>query len=163
MQLSRTLPCSAVALALLWTLSLALGSRDGNAQTGAPAASVADERSPIELSAAESAFIRREMRGLLESVRDVIAAASAGDKAAVAAAARRAGLNGPEADHIPKTLAPKLPPEFKKLGLATHRAFDQIALDVEQSGSTQRVPQQVVEVMGNCLACHATWRLAGGQ
>jgi cytochrome c556 len=47
----------------------------------------------------------------------------------------------------------------KRLGLATHRGFDQIALDVERSGSTDRVSKQLVEVMGNCLACHATWRL----
>jgi hypothetical protein len=124
-------------------------------------AAIVDQRTAIMLSDDESAFVRREMRGLLESVRDILDASSAGDRARLAEAARRAGLNGPEAEHIPKSLAPKLPPEFKKLGLATHRGFDQIALDVEQSGATDRAPKQLVELMGNCLACHATWRLVG--
>ncbi len=163
MSLRPILLFSAAVLSLAWATALMLGARDGNAQPSEQrsAAAVTDERTAILLSGEEAAFVRREMRGLLESVREVIDAAAAGDKERVAAAARRAGLNGPEAEHIPKTLAPKLPAEFKKLGLATHRGFDQIALDVERSGTTERVPKQVVEVMGNCLACHATWRLVG--
>ena len=42
-------------------------------------ATVTDQRSPISLSDAEIAFVRREMRGLLESVRDILAASAGGD------------------------------------------------------------------------------------
>ena len=118
-----------------------------------------DQRSEIALADSESAFIRREMRGLLESVRDILEAAQAGDHARIATVARRSGMNGPEATHIPKSLVPKLPPEFKKLGLATHRGFDQIALDAEQIGAADLAVKQLVQVMGNCVACHASWRL----
>ena len=122
--------------------------------------SIQDSRSAITLAEAESAFIRREMRGLLESIRDILEASQAGDHAQVAVAARRSGMNGPEATHIPKSLAPKLPPEFKKLGLETHRAFDQIAMDAEKMGAADLTLKQLSLLMGNCVACHATWRLA---
>jgi hypothetical protein len=123
-------------------------------------ASVQDSRVAITLAEAESAFIRREMRGLLESVRDILEASQAGDHAQVAAAARRSGMNGPEATHIPKSVAPKLLPEFKKLWLETHRAFDQIAMDAEKMGAADLTLKQLTQLMGNCVACHATWRLA---
>ncbi len=158
----RALSLSAGAGALLLVVGLAQerpAAEPREHRSGV--AAIADQRTVIVLSDDESAFIRREMRGLLESMREILDASSGGDRARLAAAARRAGLNGPEAEHIPKSLAPKLPPEFKKLGLATHRGFDQIALEVEQSGATDRASKQLVELMGNCLACHATWRLVG--
>ena len=68
-------------------------------------------------------------------------------------------MNGPEATQIPKSLAPKLPPEFKKLGLETHRGFDQIAMDAEKMGAADLTLKQLTQLMGNCVACHATWRL----
>jgi len=119
----------------------------------------ADARAPIVLTEGEAAFIRTEMRGLLDSVRDILAASSTGDSARTIAAARRAGMNGPEIAHIPKTIAPKLPPEFKKLGLATHRGFDQIAQELETNGRLERVPAQLADLMNNCSGCHAAWRL----
>jgi len=78
-------------------------------------------------------------------------------------AALRIGINGPEITHIPRSLAAKLPPEFKKLGLETHRGFDQIALDAEQIGAADLTMKQLAGLMGNCLACHATWRLLDGS
>jgi hypothetical protein len=123
--------------------------------------SIADPRTPIMLSDDEINFIRREMRGLLESVREILDATSSNDPQRIIAAGRRAGMNGPEATHIPQTLAPRLPMEFKKLGLATHRAFDQIAFDAEKIGATDRAYRQLADVMNNCTACHGTWRITG--
>jgi hypothetical protein len=123
--------------------------------------SIADSRTPITLSDNEVNFIRREMRGLLDSVREIVDATAANDPGRIVAAGRKAGMNGPEATHIPQTLAPKLPPEFKKLGLATHRGFDQIALDAEKFGATDLTYRQLADLMNNCSACHATWRIVG--
>ncbi|HET7806401.1 MAG TPA: hypothetical protein VFL53_19350 [Pseudolabrys sp.] len=134
------------------------GERNVTAQTSNQAATT-DLRSQIALTDSEIAFIRHEMRGLLESIRDILDAAQTGDHARIAAAARRSGMNGPEAAHIPKSLASKLPPEFKKLGLATHRGFDQIALDAEQIGAADLTVKELGHLMENCVACHATWRL----
>ena len=118
-----------------------------------------DARMPVTLTDAERTFIRGEMRGFLGHVQEVLEASAAGDAARLAAAARQAGMNGPELDHIPKALAFKLPLEFKKLGLATHRAFDKIADEAEQRRSTDGVPKQLGELMKNCVACHGTWRI----
>lgn len=143
------LAASAIYLAQEWSAA---------AQRTDPTA-ISDLRSAIVLTENEGAFIRHEMRGLLESVRDIVEASTAGDRARVAVAARRSGMNGPEMTHIPNSLAPKLPLEFKKLGLATHRGFDQIALDAEQIGDTDLTLKQLAQLMGNCVGCHATWRL----
>lgn len=123
--------------------------------------SAADPRTPVALADDEISFIRREMRGLLDSVREIVDATAANDPGRIVAAGRKAGMNGPEATHIPQTLAPKLPPEFKKLGLATHRGFDQIALDAEKFGATHLTYRQLADLMNNCTACHATWRIVG--
>ncbi len=157
----RRLIVLAAAAATLAPAAMLL-TPDGTAaaQTGNPAAA-SDQRSPIVLSDDERAIILREMRGLLDNIGEILEASDAGDRARLAAAARRSGVNGPEADHIPKSLAPKLPLEFKKLGLATHRAFDQIAHDAEQSGDSQLTRRQLVTLMKNCSSCHATWRLTG--
>jgi hypothetical protein len=123
--------------------------------------SAADQRTPIALSDDEINFIRREMRSLLDSVREIIDATAAKDPGRIVAAGRKAGMNGPEATHIPQTLAPKLPLEFKKLGLATHRGFDQIALDAEKLGATDLTYRQLADLMNNCTACRGTWRIVG--
>lgn len=122
---------------------------------------MSDQRIPITLSDDEIDFIRREMRGLLDRVREIVDATAASDPQRIVAAGRKAGMNGPEAAHIPQTLAPKLPPDFKKLGLATHRGFDQIALDAEKLGASDHIYRQLAELMNNCTACHATWRIVG--
>lgn len=154
----RIVLAAGTAAMLAASLGYLAQERSAIAQTNGQTA-ISDQRSPITLTEGESAFIRQEMRGLLESVRDIVEASANGDHARVAAAARRSGMNGPELTHIPKSLAPKLPTEFKKLGLATHRGFDQIAFDAEKIGAADLTMKQLVELMGNCLACHSTWRL----
>jgi hypothetical protein len=151
--LIRALLATGALLLACFSLAQESPKQDRQANTA-----VADQRGPIALSEAEIAFVRREMRGLLESVKDMLDASANADRAGVVAAARRAGLNGPEAEHIPPSLAPKLPLEFRKLGLATHRAFDQIALDAARS-DVSSVPKALAEAMGNCIACHSTWRV----
>ena len=163
--LSKRVVSSAGAAILLLVSAIAFAQRDRSAtqpdQQPKEVTSVVDQRTPIVLSDDEINFIRREMRGLLESVREILDATSSNDPQRIVAAGRRAGMNGPEATHIPQTLAPKLPTEFKKLGLATHRAFDQIALDAEKIGATDRAYRQLADVMNNCTACHGTWRITG--
>jgi len=83
--------CFAAASALLLAsvIGLGQGQRSAAGPSAQPAA-VADERTAIALSDQEGAFIRREMRGLLESVREIIDASAAGDRVRLAETARRA-------------------------------------------------------------------------
>jgi len=48
----------------------------------------------------------------------------------------------------------------KKLGFDTHSRFDQLGLDAEQQMSPEHISQQLGALMGNCVACHKTYRLA---
>lgn len=114
-----------------------------DAKTGSGAHEIvpfADERAAISLSETERAFVKREMRGFLAAMQAILEGAASGERGRIATSARDVGMNGPEKDHIPKSLAPKLPVEFRKLGLATHRAFDEIAAASEKGEGATRSP-----------------------
>ncbi len=53
----------------------------------------------------------------------------------------------------------KLPMPFKQLGRDTHARFDQIALDAEQLGDPRHALSQLNDVLDNCVACHAAFRI----
>lgn len=150
--------------AVVAILAVAVGILVLTQFAGRPDAAAEDEgRTLIELSEVEVAFIRREMRGLLESVQDILDAAAAEDRERLVAAARRAGMNGPEKDHIPVTLSLKLPMKFKKLGLGTHRAFDGIAAEAPERNLAAFVAKRLSETMTNCTACHATYGITAAS
>ncbi len=120
-------------------------------------APAADGRTALLLEEPERDMVLNEMRGFLASVQGIIQAVNSEDMVAVAAHARRAGMAA--GDDVPATLVGKLPLAFKKLGFGTHRSFDQLALDAEQLGDPQHAMEQLAELMGNCIACHATYRI----
>lgn len=61
---------------------------------------------------------------------------------------------------VPAALVRKLPLNFKKLGFATHKKFDMLALDAAQMGDAEHALEQLAELMNNCTSCHTTYRLA---
>lgn len=118
----------------------------------------ADGRTAILLAGSERDLVLAEMRGFLESVQAIVAAASRNDMATVAASARKVGSAA--ANEVPVTVMGKLPLEFKTLGLATHSAFDEIALEAEGIGSGEAVLAGLGTLLLNCTSCHAGYRLA---
>lgn len=116
-----------------------------------------DGRSAILMPAPERDLVLKEMRGFLLAVQTILTAANAEDAAAIAQAARSVGRAASEG--MPGTLVGRLPGSFKKLGFDTHSRFDQLALDAEQLGDTQHSLQQLSELMSNCVACHASYRI----
>ena len=117
----------------------------------------ADGRTEIVVTSTERDGIQAEMRGLLEAVQTIIVANNAGDLNTVAVAARKVGKSSLR-PHSPE-FADKLPTPFRKLGMDTHSRFDALALDAEQFESMVNVSQQLGVLMGNCVACHKTYRL----
>jgi len=116
-----------------------------------------DGRSAILLAPGERDLVLAEMRAFLQSVQEIAAALGEGSLDDVAEAARRVGV---AAQHeVPSSLVGKLPGEFKLLGFDTHRKFDQLALDAEQLGDADHTLVQLGELMRNCLACHAAYRI----
>lgn len=116
-----------------------------------------DGRMAIHLTAGERALVLEEMRAFLASVQKIAKGISGNDMKLVADYARKVG-KAAQAE-VPGALIGKLPLAFKKLGFDTHSQFDQLALDAESFGDGSHALKQLTELMQNCVACHAGYRL----
>jgi len=116
-----------------------------------------DGRTAIILSAGERDLVLAEMRGFLEGVQAITAGLAEKDMAAVSASAHEVGMAN--AQGVPASLMGKLPLEFKQLGMKTHQAFDELAMEAKDMGDEQIVLTKVSELMLNCTSCHAAFRL----
>ena len=123
----------------------------GSVETGV------DGRSVVLLSPDERLKVLGEMRGLLEAVQTITSALVDGDMKTVETTARSVGMAAAEGES-PAMMA-KLPLEFKRLGMSTHKAFDDLA-DLAAGGA---VPMAVLgnlsTLMLNCTSCHQGYQL----
>lgn len=116
-----------------------------------------DGRQAIMLTPPERDIVLAEMRAFLVSVQKISEGLTREDMAQVVTYARQVGRAAQQT--VPGTLMGKLPLEFKQLGFETHSRFDQLALDAEQLGDVQYAHTQLAELMNNCVACHAAYRI----
>lgn len=116
-----------------------------------------DGRSVIRLAPEERNLVLAEMRAFLISVQQITQGIAEKDMQRVADAARNVGLAAQ--GQVPGSLVGKLPLEFKRLGLDTHRKFDQLALDAGDLGEGDYALSQLAVLMQNCTACHAAYRI----
>ncbi len=115
-----------------------------------------DGRVAVVLTKDERNALLLEMRTWLQNSQRILAAASTNDVGEVVKAARASGMAA-EAE-TPASLFRKIPLEMKTLGFGTRRKFDDIAAEAEKSGNASRAAGQLSDAMGNCVACHATYR-----
>jgi len=146
---------------LCWTLTLVLFlAVAGLTYEFIFAGSVApssDGRQALLLESGERDLVLAEMRAFLESVQSITAAVGEQDSKRIAEAARKVGAAAQQA--VPASLVGKLPLSFKKLGFDTHRKFDQLAMDADELEDPAYSLQQLSELMQNCVACHAAYRI----
>ena len=116
-----------------------------------------DNRVAIQLTPGEKDLVLAEMRAFLASVQQITHGVATRDTQLIAASARTVGRAAQQG--VPGSLMGKLPLEFKQLGLNTHEKFDLLALDAEQLEDETHSLAQLGELMQNCVACHATYRL----
>lgn len=116
-----------------------------------------DGRSAIVMPEGERDLVLAEMRMFLEAVQGIITAANAEDMEAVTQYARAVGFA--EQKGMPASLVKKLPMEFKKMGMQTHKAFDQLAMDADSLGDKGQTMEQLGALMQKCVACHAIYRI----
>lgn len=116
-----------------------------------------DNRTAILLTDDERNLVLTEMRQFLAAAQTISSAISRNDMELVATTAKGVGFAAAQA--VPPGLMAKLPLNFKQLGLDTHKGFDQIAIDAKDMGDAQNTQQQLAQLMGNCVACHATFQL----
>ena len=116
-----------------------------------------DGRAAIQLSPAEKDMVLAEMRAFLLAVQGITVGLSSNDMENVVKSARSVGMAAQQG--VPGSLVGKLPLAFKKLGFDTHTKFDTLALNAEQFGDPADTIKELGVLMGNCVGCHAGYRL----
>lgn len=116
-----------------------------------------DGRTAIMLTAAERDLVLAEMRSFLEGIEAITVGMADKDMAAIAKSAKNIGMA--TAGQVPLTLMAKLPSEFRSLGMATHQAFDALAVEAEDMGDGQVILSGLAELINNCTTCHRAYRI----
>ncbi len=116
-----------------------------------------DGRTTLLFNDSERAFFLNEMRNFLIAVQQISSAIEKDDMALVVAAAKKVGSG--DLSHVPSGIMAKLPLATKKMGLSTHKAFDQLAMDAEQLGDKDHVLSQLNQILPTCTACHALYKV----
>jgi len=120
-------------------------------------APASDGRTAILLEPGERDLVLAEMRAFLRASQGVLVSATSGDLPAAADAARQVGVAAQA--EVPASLLGKLPLGFKTLGFDTHGRFDRLALDAQDLGDPAQTLKALGELMSNCVACHAAFRI----
>ncbi len=145
---------------LCWSISifliLVIAAAGFKFVTGATVQTHADGRSSVLVTPAERIHVLAEMRLFLETVQTIAEAAAQNDMATITQAASAVGMG------LVKTESPvfmaKLPAEMKKMGFATHQAFDDIALAASVTENPMELVADLSDLMLNCTTCHASYR-----
>ena len=116
-----------------------------------------DERVAVVLSKDERSLILSEMRNFLISTQKISEAITNDDMELVATLAKSAGMAAEE--NTPGSSLAKIPLSMKTLGFDTRKRFDQIAADAEQLKVPVHSRRQLDQLMKNCIACHASFKI----
>jgi len=114
-------------------------------------------RTVILLNSTERDLVLAEMRAFLTSVQQITKGISGNDMSMVAEYGRKVGRASQ--GETPRTLAAKLPVQFRQLGFDTHTKFDQLAMDAEDLGDSNHALSQLSTLMQNCIGCHETYQI----
>lgn len=98
------------------------------------------------------------MRTYLESVQAIVDALPENKMALVAASAKKSGMDA--VHDVPISVATKLPPEFVLLSMDTHQKFDALSRVASETGRKGMVLNHLRDILANCTACHATYRIS---
>ena len=123
----------------------------------APIPTSIDERQRLRLPPQARDKVLLEMRLMLEATDQIMQGLVREDHASVGRAARGAGM-AMAADIDPEIMK-HLPQEFLDLGVRTHKAFDELADRMAAGGTTADAIRGLAGLTGNCVGCHASYRL----
>lgn len=116
-----------------------------------------DQRVVLQLPPDERHMVLNEMRNFVVAIQQIADGLANDDFEQVAAAARKMGSGA--ANEIPPRVVNKLPETFKQLAGKVHMTYDAIALDADSMADTQLALEQLGELYGYCVACHATYQI----
>ena len=121
-------------------------------------------RTALALTPPEKAYVLLQMRQFVESIQTITAGLADGDRRAAVEAAAARGLKRNQNDPaFPSTLGAKLPQDWKQFGGGTRRGFDALAETIGKSDDPHQSLKQLNEVMKNCVACHASYRVVDAK
>ncbi|SCZ54870.1 hypothetical protein [Thiohalomonas denitrificans] len=116
-----------------------------------------DQRIVLELPPDEHYMVLEEMRNFVVAIQQIADGLARDDFDQVAAAAKTMGSGA--ANEIPPRVVNKLPETFKQLAGKVHTTYDAIELDAGSMADTHLALEQLGELYGYCVACHATYQL----
>jgi hypothetical protein len=117
-----------------------------------------DPREAIALSPPEVENLLAGMRTYLETIQGIVAAMAENETRRVPDIASRSGAK------LLQNVAPmtglKLPLAFTSMSFDTHDKFDRLAEKARRGASRAEILTELRDIMGNCISCHAAYRLA---
>lgn len=138
----------------LWVITIAvLGTMFVRGST-APAS---DGRIAVMLRGPERDLVLTEMRGMLMAVRGISEGLAENRRADISQAARDGG--GSAMGGVPMSLMAKLPLEFKGMGMAMHKGFDELAAAAERGEATDKLLVRLAGQLNQCVGCHQGYRI----
>jgi len=142
----------AIGLMIVWIITISYAGykfKYGNTEK-------IHDRVEIILAASERDLVLGEMRLLLEGLQGIISGLSNSDFKKVEVSARGNGMV--MAQDVNPTLMLKLPIEFKSVGMGVHKAFDDLADNINGKDAKD-ILREVDLIMNLCVGCHATYKL----
>jgi len=117
-----------------------------------------DPREAVSLSPAETAALLAGMRKYLETIQSLVAAMADNRIALVPDIAAESGAKMLQG--VAPVTGLKLPLGFSSISFDTHDKFDKLAEKARKGTSRAEVLKDLRDIMGNCISCHAAYRLA---
>lgn len=122
-----------------------------------PHGSSADTRQRLVFAPAQRDMILTEMRLMLASVSGILQGVANNNLLTAEKAARASGIK--EAADVDPHIKARLPEPFLELAMHTHRGFDSLADQIKAGSSQADIIRSLATLTGNCVACHAAYRL----
>ncbi|MEE9348057.1 MAG: hypothetical protein V3U82_07675 [Robiginitomaculum sp.] len=135
-----------------------------SASAPAQSADRLDDREVLPFNAEQRQHVLVEMRELLGATQGVMEGIATGDMELVASAASAVGMKAlhtieNKANMQRLGMRKTAPPEFMKLGMGVHKAFDEIAGMAKAGQDPKDIQILLVRTMDNCIACHASYQI----
>ncbi len=141
---------------LILALAVAMASAPTVAQH--PPQAQGDPREAVALNPVETEQMLAGMRTYLETIQGIVTALAENATSGIPAIARKSGAKMLE--EVAPTTGLKTPMGFSMMSFDTHDKFDKLADKAAKGASRSELLTDLRDIMGNCISCHATYRLA---
>jgi len=129
----------------------------GSSAAAPPHEPSTDTRQRLVLAPTQRDMMLTEMRQMLGSISGIMRSLAANDLPAAEKATRAAGMM--HAADVDPQIQKLLPQQFLDLAMHTHMGFDKLADQIKAGSNRDDTLRGLATLTGNCMACHAMYRL----